>query len=105
MKTERLYLNGELTAQELAQQLGVTPNHLSQVINQVEGKNFFDFVNSYRIEEVKNRMADSRSKSMTLLALALESGFNSKTSFNMVFKKMTGQTPSQYYKALQSGEN
>jgi AraC-like DNA-binding protein len=80
----------------------MSPNHLSQVINQLEGKNFFDFVNAYRVEEVKRKMADDRSKKLTLLAIALESGFNSKTSFNMVFKKMTGQTPSQYYKSPDS---
>lgn len=102
MKNQKPYLDGELTAQELARQLGLSPNHLSQVINQQESKNFFDFVNSYRVEEIKRKMADSQTKNLTLLAIALESGFNSKTSFNTVFKKMTGQTPSQYAKALEN---
>lgn len=103
MKTERPYLAGELTAQQLAQQLDLSPNHLSQIINQLEGKNFFDFINYYRVEEVKRRMTDSRNNNLTLLAIALESGFNSKSSFNTVFKKLTGQTPSAYQKSLNVG--
>jgi AraC-like DNA-binding protein len=104
MKDSKPYITGELTAQQLAAQLDMTPNHLSQVINQREGKNFFDFINSYRVEEVKQKMADSRNSHLTLLALALESGFNSKSSFNAVFKKLTGETPSQYYKAQNLSE-
>lgn len=103
MKDQQPYLEGELTAQQLAQQLDISPNHLSQVINQREGKNFFDFINQYRVDEVKRKMANDRYRSFTLLAIALESGFNSKTSFNTVFKKLTGLTPSQYYKS-QSGQ-
>jgi AraC-like DNA-binding protein len=100
MKEEQPYLDGELTAQQLAARLDISPNHLSQVINQLEGKNFFDFINHYRIEEVKRKMADSKYQHLTLLALALDSGFNSKTSFNTVFKKLTGLTPSQYQKSM-----
>jgi AraC-like DNA-binding protein len=99
MNDKQFYLEGELTAHQLALQLDLSPNHLSQVINQLEGKSFFDFINGYRVEEVKRKMADSRYRNFTLLAIALESGFNSKTSFNTVFKKITGQTPSQYYKS------
>ena len=100
MKEQKPYLNGELTAQELSVQLGISPNHLSQVLNQQQEQNFFDFINSYRLEEVKQKMQDQQYRKYTLLAIALESGFNSKTSFNTLFKKATGYTPSQYYKSV-----
>ncbi len=99
MKERKPYLDGEVTAQSLSKQLGISANHLSQVLNQEQKQNFFDFVNSYRVEEVKAKMKDSQFRNFTLLAIALESGFNSKTSFNTIFKKFTGQTPSQYYKS------
>lgn len=100
MKTKKPYLDGELNASQLAGMMGISTNHLSQVLNQEQRQNFFDFINSYRVEEVKERMKSDRYKHMTLLAIALESGFNSKTSFNTLFKKFTGQTPSQYHQSL-----
>jgi len=100
METEKPYLNGELKASELAKFLGITPNHLSQVLNKIQSQNFFDFVNSYRIREVIRKMEDPKYSHYTLLALALDSGFNSKTSFNTIFKKSMNQTPSSYYKAI-----
>lgn len=100
MKEKKPFLNGELNAQQLANELNISVNHLSQVLNQEQQQNFFDFVNSYRVREVQEKMADTRFGSFTLLAIALESGFNSKTSFNTIFKKFTHQTPSQYYQSL-----
>ncbi len=100
MEEKRPYLNGELTAGELSKLLGISVNHLSQVLNKEQKQNFFDFVNSYRIKEVIRKMEDSGNSHLTLLAMALDSGFNSKTSFNTIFKKATNQTPSQYYKSL-----
>jgi len=102
MTERRPYLNGDLTASELAEQLGVSANHLSQVLNQEQHQNFFDFVNSYRVREVQRKMKDSAFDHYTLLAIALDSGFNSKTSFNTVFKKLTASTPSQYFKELKA---
>jgi len=96
MDNERPYLNGKLSLKEVAEYLNISVNHLSQVINEQLGKNFFDFVNGYRVEEVKRRFADSDNEQYTLLALAYDSGFNSKSSFNSIFKKITGLTPSQY---------
>jgi AraC-like DNA-binding protein len=105
MKEKRPYLNGELSAAQLASQLGISVNHLSQVLNQEQGQNFFDFVNSYRVREVQEKMADPSNNHLTLLAIALESGFNSKTSFNTLFKKIAGKTPTQYHKSLKTGSN
>ena len=76
--------------------LGVLPNHLSQIINQYEEKNFYDFVNSYRVEEFITLAKKDIDKNFNLLGLAYESGFNSKSSFNQVFKKITGKTPSEF---------
>jgi len=105
MADKKPYLDGELSAAQLADQLGVSVNHLSQVLNQEQGQNFFDFVNYYRVREVQAKMADPANNNLTLLAIALESGFNSKSSFNNLFKKFTGQTPSQYHKSLKTGSN
>lgn len=96
MKTSKPYLEPKLTLSNLADELEISVNHLSQVINQYEGKNFFDFVNSFRVEEFKQRVLDPANQNYSILAIALDSGFNSKSSFNQVFKKITGKTPSQY---------
>jgi AraC-like DNA-binding protein len=94
------YKNSELSIDDLSSKLGVHPNYLSQVINQKENKNFYDFVNTYRIEEFKRLIAMPENQHLTLLALAFDCGFNSKSSFNRFFKKTTGQTPSEYFTAL-----
>lgn len=96
METEKPYLEPKLTLSSLADELDISVNHLSQVINQYEEKNFYDFVNSYRVEEYKERATDPAYQNFSILAIALDSGFNSKSSFNQVFKKFTGKTPSQY---------
>lgn len=101
MEEKKPFLNGELTASELSQMVGISPNYLSQVLNKEQKQNFFDFVNGYRVKEMILKMEDSRNSHLTLLAMALDSGFNSKTTFNTIFKKATSQTPSQYFKALQ----
>lgn len=95
------YLESKLTLSELASQLNMSTHHLSQIINEQLGKNFFDFVNHYRVETIKQKLQNPTFAHYTLLGIALESGFNSKTSFNNVFKKMTGMTPSQYQKLLE----
>ncbi len=96
MNTKKPYLEPKLSLGNLADELGITANHLSQIINQYEDKNFFDFVNTYRVEEFKQRVADPANSNYSILAIALDSGFNSKSSFNQVFKKITGKTPTQY---------
>lgn len=100
MEEQKPYLEPKLTLGNLAQSLGLSANHLSQVINQFEGVNFHDFVNKYRVEEFKNLASDPLMKHFNILALALDAGFNSKSAFNMVFKKHTDKTPSQYLSEL-----
>jgi len=100
MANDKPYLNGKLSLKDVAEHLDVSVYHLSQVINEQLGKNFFDFINAFRTEEVKRHIDNSRHKQYTLLAVAHESGFNSKSSFNSIFKKFTGVTPSEYIKNL-----
>jgi AraC-like DNA-binding protein len=96
MTTDKLFTNSDLKLQDLAQRLDVPPHHLSQIINERLGQNFFDFLNHYRIEEAKKYLADPVKLRYTILSIALEVGFNNKASFNAAFKKHTGITPSQF---------
>lgn len=98
MQQEKLYKDPELSLNELAQRLNVNPNTLSQVINSLENKNFFDYINEQRIAEFLEIVALPENSRFTLLSLAFEVGFNSKTSFNRNFKNTTGQTPTAYLK-------
>jgi len=100
MITESIFQKAELSIGELANQLNVHPNYLSQVINEREEKNFYEFVNSYRVEEFKRLIAIPENQKLTLLSLAYDCGFNSKSSFNRYFKKASGQTPSQYFTSI-----
>lgn len=99
MQTEKSYKESELTLAGLANRLSVHPHKLSQVINTYENKNFYDYVNLLRIEEFKHIVHLPKNRQFTLLSLAYEAGFNSKTAFNRNFKKITGQSPSDYLKA------
>jgi AraC-like DNA-binding protein len=85
----------DLTLHELAQRLGTHPALLSRVLNTGCGQNFNDFVNTYRTQEAQRKLADPRFAHYSLMGVALESGFNSKSTFNRVFKKLTGQAPSE----------
>ncbi len=104
MENQRPYLNSELRAGDLAKIMGISVNHLSQILNQVQKQNFFDFMNSYRIKEVIKKMNDPKYQHYTLLSMALDSGFNSKTSFNNTFKKIMQTTPSNYYGQLKENK-
>lgn len=95
------YLNETLTLTELASQIGMTRNQLSFLINGASGENFYSFINRYRVEEVKRLIADPKKSNFTILSLAYEAGFPSKSSFHSVFKKLTGLTPTEYRKKLQ----
>jgi AraC-like DNA-binding protein len=97
---EKPFLDGKLSLSEVAQHMNISVNHLSQVINEQLRMTFFDFVNSYRVDEVKARLSSPDVKNFTLLGIAYDSGFNSKSSFNSIFKKFTGLTPSQFAKQL-----
>src|SRR5690554_5407071 len=100
MMANRPYLDSDLTLPKLAEDLDVSTHHLSQVINEMHGKNFFNFINKYRVAEVKRKIEDPKYKNYSLLGIAYESGFNSKSAFNRVFKNLTGKTPSQYRDSL-----
>jgi|TARA_B110000483_G_scaffold80377_1_gene99979 AraC-like DNA-binding protein len=96
MDEERPFINAELTVQDLSKQLNISRHHLTELLNNDIGKNFFTFINEYRVEEVKRRLLDARFEHLTIVAIAFESGFNSKSTFNSIFKQNTGNTPSQW---------
>jgi len=96
MEKERPWRDADLTLADLAARLSTTPHKLSEVLNAQLGLTFYDFVNGYRVREVQRRIAAGDAKAMTMLSLALDAGFASKSTFNVVFKKHTSQTPSMY---------
>lgn len=96
MEEEKPYLEPDLKIHDFAAMLNVPPYSLSEQINKQMGINFYEFVNRYRIEEFKKRVISDKYRHLTLLAIALDVGFNSKASFNRIFKKHTGRTPSQF---------
>jgi AraC-like DNA-binding protein len=98
MKSAKPYLNPELSLPQLASELNISSHYLSQVINEQFNLNFFDFVNRYRIEAFKEKIRDHEFRNYSLLGIALECGFNSKSAFNRIFKQTTGLTPSQFKK-------
>lgn len=98
MLESQTYLNPDLTLAQLAQESGLSSHLLSQIINEQLQLNFFDFVNGYRVEAFRQRLHDPAYKSYSLLGIALDCGFNSKSAFNRIFKKETGLTPSQFKK-------
>jgi AraC-like DNA-binding protein len=100
MATRKPYLEADLSLPELANKLEIPTHHLSRIINEQFGVNFFDFVNQYRIEEVKSRIGNPEFENFSLLGIAFDSGFNTKSAFNRVFKKMVGLTPSEYKKQI-----
>jgi len=99
MENEKPYLNENLTLKELADKLETTPNNLSQIINETFNKNFYEFTNGYRINEVKSLLSDPKYSHYSMLGIAFECGFNSKSTFNSVFKQFTGKTPSEFKKS------
>ncbi|WP_461302435.1 helix-turn-helix domain-containing protein [Aureisphaera sp.] len=97
---EKPYLNPELNLLNLSEALSMNRAELSEVINVGFGKNFNDFVNQYRVEAFKEKLADGKHRQLSLLGIAFECGFNSKATFNRVFKKLTQQSPTQYLSSL-----
>ena len=102
MEQEKPYLIPSLTLNDLAEKVSIPPRYLSQIVNESLGKNFFDFVNSYRIEEAKQMLQDSSNSGFNILELLFEVGFNTKSVFNRVFKNYTGMTPTEYKKSHQA---
>ena len=95
---EKPYLNPNLSLGDLADQIGIHSNQLSWLINKKFEKNFKEFINDYRVAAFKDLSIDPKNEHITLIGLAFESGFNSKTAFNTFFKKSTGMTPNQFLK-------
>jgi AraC-like DNA-binding protein len=93
---EGLYKNPELTLTSLAKKLNTNPSFLSKVINSGFGINFNDFINRYRVQEVKALLSDSANANITIMSLAYDAGFNSKATFNRAFKKFTGKNPRDF---------
>jgi AraC-like DNA-binding protein len=96
MKSENLYRQSSLSLQDLSDKLNIPPHHITQTLREFNQQNFYDFVNSYRINEFKQRVDKGDAKKFSLLGIAFDCGFNSKSSFNRIFKKSTGLTPSEY---------
>jgi AraC-like DNA-binding protein len=100
MEREQPWKNCELTLPELAACLDTTTHKLSEVLNARMGQTFYDFVNGYRVREVQRRIKAGDARALKMLALAMDAGFASKSTFNDVFKKQTNQTPSSYRQAV-----
>ena len=100
MKKSKPFLNNELTLNQLAVGVNIPPHHLSQIINEHLNQNFFDFINQFRVNEFIERLPNPKYAHYALLAIAFDSGFNSKTTFNRYFKKAVGLTPSEYKSKL-----
>lgn len=100
MKDEKPYLNPDLNLSELADDLKMNRSQLSQVINSGFGQNFNDFVNNYRVNAIKEKLNEGTHKQLSLLGIAYDCGFNSKATFNRVFKKLTQTSPTEYLSTL-----
>ncbi len=105
MEGQRLYLNSELTVQDLVDVLQANRQYISEALNIHLGKSFYDFVNDYRVEAFKRLCNDPAHRHYTILGLAMEAGFNSKATFNAVFKKKVGMTPSEYARQVKRSLN
>ena len=101
MEEEHLYRDATLDMEMLSGRLELSKGYVSQIINQKEGKNFFEFINHYRVNDVKSKIGNTKFKHLSLLGIALEAGFSSKSTFNAAFKKITGLTPSAFQKQQQ----
>ncbi len=102
MQHEKIYTDPGLNLQTLAGRLDISVQNLSQIINERFNQNFSEFVNSFRVEEAKRLLGDVDYRHLTIVAIANDAGFNSKSAFNTAFRKFTKQTPSEYLKSKTS---
>ena len=105
MRVDKPYLNEGLTLSDLSTQLNISDKKLSELLNRHLQTSFYDYINGYRIDAVKAKMADPNMSHLTLLGMAFDAGFQSKTSFNRVFKQKTGQSPSAYRREFNSAQS
>lgn len=96
VEEKKPYLDGDLSIQDLSDSTGISKHHITQILNEKHKKNFFTFINEYRVKDVIARFSDPKNNSFTILAIAYDAGFNSKTTFNSIFKSQTGLTPSEF---------
>ncbi len=102
MNESHLFLDNELTLKTLSEQMNASANDISWLLNEVYKQSFYDYINTYRLERFKELVANQEHKTKTILALATDVGFNSKSSFNTFFKQQMDMTPSAYIKTQQS---
>jgi AraC-like DNA-binding protein len=96
MEKDKPYLKSNLSLTDLSAKLGTSTHNLSEVINTKLNRSFYDFVNNYRVNEVKKMLKDKNYDSYPVLSIAFEAGFNSKSTFNNIFKKIAGVTPTEF---------
>lgn len=105
MRSQQVYLRPDMTLPKLAQAVGCSVNHLSQVINAGFGVSFFDYLNNFRIEHAKDLLSESNGQNGAVLNVAFTVGFNSNSAFYAAFKKCVGQTPAQYRRIRLNGSH
>jgi AraC-like DNA-binding protein len=96
MELQKPYLDRDLTIHDVSKMTGIQRHYITQVLNEKFKRNFFTFINEYRVKEVIERFSEVKYNNYTILAIAFDAGFNSKTTFNSIFKSQTGLTPSEY---------
>jgi len=99
IEAEKPYLEEKLTIAELSGQTGIPQKQLSQVLNNRYNQNFFDYINTLRVEEVNRRIKKGDNRQFTILSIAYECGFSSKSAFNRAYKKHVGVPPSSFAKS------
>lgn len=105
MEEQHPFLDPDLSLKSLANLLAIPERKMSTLLNQYMNTSFHDYINGYRVDEVKRKLSNPNNNTYTLLAIALDSGFSSKTSFNRTFNKMTNMSPSEYKKAIPMAVN
>ena len=98
MQQDRLFLNPTLSLSALSKELNIPAHHLTQTLNEYANMSFYDFVNTFRVNDFKERIHAPENKNFSLLGIAFDCGFNSKSSFNRIFKQKTGLSPSEFQK-------
>jgi AraC-like DNA-binding protein len=99
-QNEKPFLQPDITLLELSRQLNVTPEYLSKILNKHLHQHFFDFINQFRVEAFKDACRNPENHKLSIIGVAYDCGFNSKATFNRVFKNMTGTTPGNYLKSI-----
>jgi len=101
MERDKVFTNTEISLSSFAEMVGTNKNYISEVLNTIFNKSFVDFINEYRIKEARKQLADPTNKNLTIASIALRVGFKSRSTFNVVFKKHTGITPSFFMKSIE----